>query len=59
MKQPNYLVFGLIWTMAALVSIANYVQSFPVRTPGNLVRAGLFLLLGLFYFWLNRRRKGR
>ena len=44
MKRPNYLIFGLLWTLAAAVSVMNFVQYLDDR--GNLVRGGLFLLMG-------------
>lgn len=56
MKKPNYLVFGLIWLMAAVVSIVNFIQYFDDR--GNLIRGGLFLMMSVFYFWLNQKSKG-
>ena len=55
MKQPNYLVFGLLWIMAAAVSIMNFIQYFDDR--GNLVRGGLFLMMGIFYLWMNKKHK--
>ena len=57
MKQPNYLVFGLLWTMAAAVSVMNFIQYFDDR--GNLVRGGLFLLMGIYEFWLYNRHKNQ
>ena len=55
MKQPNYLVFGLLWTLAAAVSVINFVQYLDDR--GNLIRGGLFLLMGIFYFWMHNKNK--
>ena len=55
MKQPNYLVFALLWTMAAAVSVMNFIQYLDDR--GNLVRGGLFLMMGVFYFWMYNRHK--
>ena len=55
MKKPNYLVFGMIWLAAALISLMNFIQYLDDR--GNLVRAGLFLLMALFYFRMNRKSK--
>ena len=55
MKQPNYLVFGLAWIMAGAVSIVNFVQYQDNR--GNLIRGGLFLAMGVYYLWLNRKKK--
>ena len=57
MKQPNYLVFGLAWIMMGLASILFYVRDFPEVNPRHLVRAGLFFLMGLFYFYMNRKNK--
>ena len=55
MKQPNYLIFGMAWIMAAVVSIMNFVQYQNDR--GNLIRGGLFLAMGVFYLWLNKNNK--
>lgn len=55
MKRPNYFIFGMIWLMAAVVSIMNFVQYLDDR--GNLVRGGIFLLMAIFYFWMNRKYK--
>ena len=57
MKQPNYLIYGMLWTAAAAVSIMNFIQYLDDRA--NLVRGGLFLLMGTFYFWMNRKTKGK
>ena len=54
MKKPKYLNFGMIWVMAAAVSLVLYIQ---YLDPANLVRAGLFLAMGVFYFWMNKRSK--
>ena len=56
MKKPNYFIFGMVWLVAAVVSILNFVQYFDDR--GNLIRGGLFLMMSIFYFWLNRKSKG-
>ena len=56
MKQPNYLNFGLIWIMAAAVSLVLYFQNLD---RGNLVRTGLFLAMSVFYFWMNKKSKGK
>ena len=55
MKQPNYLIFGMAWIMAAAVSIMNFLQYQNDR--GNLVRGGLFLAMGVFYLWMNKKSK--
>ena len=55
MKQPNYLVFGMAWIMAGVVSIVNFLQY--QNDKGNLIRAGLFLAMGVFYLWMNRKHK--
>ena len=55
MKRPNYFVFGMIWLMAAVVSVMNFIQYLDDR--GNLVRGGIFLLMAIFYFWMNRKYK--
>ena len=55
MKQPNYFIFGMAWIMAAVVSITNFVQYQNDR--GNLIRGGLFLAMGVFYLWLNKKNK--
>ena len=57
MKGPNYLIFGMLWTVAAAVSIMNFIQYMDDR--GNLVRGGLFLMMGVFYFWMNKKTKGK
>ena len=57
MKRPNYLIFGLIWLTAAVVSIMNFIQYLDDR--GNLVRGGLFLMMGVFYFWMHNRHKDK
>ena len=54
MKKPNYLIFGLLWILAAAVSIMNFIQYFDDR--GNLIRAGLFLAMGVFYLWMNKKQ---
>ena len=54
MKRPNYLNFALIWTMAAAVSVVLFIQN---QDHGNLIRAGLFLAMGVFYFWMNKKHK--
>ena len=55
MKQPNYLSFGMAWIMAAAVSVMNFLQYQNDR--GNLIRGGLFLAMGVYYLWLNRKNK--
>ena len=55
MKRPNYLIFGAVWLMAAAVSVMNFIQYQNDR--GNLIRAGLFLAMAVFYFWMNRKYK--
>ena len=55
MKRPNYRIFGMIWLAAAIVSIMNFIQYLDDR--GNLVRGGLFLLMAVFYFWMNQKQK--
>ena len=57
MKQPNYLIYGMLWTVAAAVSVTNFIQYMDDR--GNLVRGGLFLLMGTFYFWMNKKTRGK
>ena len=54
MKKPNYLNFALIWTMAAAVSVVLFIQN---QDHGNLIRAGLFLAMGVFFFWMNKKHK--
>ena len=56
MKQPNFLVFGMAWIIMGLVSILFFVRDFPEANRAHLVRAGLFFLLGLFYFRLNQKK---
>ena len=54
-RQPKYLNFGLIWVMAAAASVTNFIQHMNDR--GDLVRAGIFLMMGVFYFWMNDKTK--
>ena len=55
MKPTKYRVFGLIWLAAAVVSLMNFIQYLDDR--GNLIRAGVFLLMAVFYFWMYGKRK--
>ena len=54
-----YMILGaykpMIWLAAALISLMNFIQYLDDR--GNLVRAGLFLLMALFYFRMNQKSK--
>ena len=55
MKRPNYRIFGMIWLMAAAVSVMNYIQY--LDDSGNLIRGGVFLMMSMFYFWMNGKQK--
>ena len=54
-RNPKYLNFGMIWVVAAAASVMNFVQHQNDR--GDLIRAGLFLMMGTFYFWMHDRHK--
>ena len=43
------------WVVAAAASVMNFVQHQNDR--GDLIRAGLFLMMGTFYFWMHDRHK--
>ena len=54
MKKPKYFTFGMIWMTAAAATFLQYVQKGD-RTV--LIRTGVFMLIGLWYLYMNDKNK--